>query len=182
MKALIIMFHRQKDQPLYQNKNKERDFLDALNACQKPIYYFVRRMVNNHEDAHDICQNTFALAWEKWDQFKGQSKVSTWLHTIAYREALKHIDKQSKVTQLHQHRSQASHNFPFDGDEILLELNKALHQLPEKQKAVFILRYFEEKSYQEIAEITGTTEGALKASFHHASEKIKNIFLKKNSH
>lgn len=175
------MFRTQKDQLLFQKKNKEKDFLEALNACQKPIYYFVRRMVHHHEDAHDICQNTFALAWEKWEQFQGQSKVSTWLHTIAYREALKHIDKQSKLTQLHHHPSQVSQDFPFDGDEILLELNKALHLLPEKQKAVFILRYFEEKSYQEISEITGTSEGSLKASFHHASEKIKNIFLKKNS-
>ncbi len=170
-----------KDTPL-RAQQKEREFLMAVESCQQPIYYFVRRMVNHHEDAHDICQNTFVIAWEKWEQFKGQSKISTWLHTIAYREALKHMDKQSKITQLHHHPSQASQDFPFDGDEILLELNKALHQLPEKQKAVFILRYFEEKSYQEIAEITGTSEGALKASFHHASEKIKTIFLKKNTH
>ena len=74
-----------------------------------------------------------------------------------------------------------SNDFPFDGDEILKELNIAMNALPEKQKAVFILRYFEEKTYQEIAAITGTTEGALKASYHHAAEKIKVVFQKRNT-
>lgn len=160
---------------------KERAFLDAVDACQKPIYYFVRRMVNNHEDANDICQNTFVIAWEKWDQFKGQSKISTWLHTIAYREALRNIERQSKTTNLVNHHTQTSNDFPFDGDEILMALEAALHRLPEKQKAVFILRYFEEKSYEEIAAITDTSVGALKASYHHAAEKIKVIFQKRST-
>lgn len=160
---------------------KERAFLDAVDACKKPIYYFVRRMVNNHEEANDICQNTFVIAWEKWDQFKGQSKISTWLHTIAYREALRSIERQSKTTNLANHHSQTSNDFPFDGDEILVALESALHGLPEKQKAVFILRYFEEKSYEEIAAITDTSVGALKASYHHAAEKIKVIFQKRST-
>lgn len=153
----------------------------AVESCQKPIYYFVRRMVNNHEDAHDICQNTFVIAWEKWEQFKGQSKISTWLHTIAYREALRTIERQIKTTSLSQNPIKTSNDFPFDGDEILMELNMAMNALPEKQKAVFILRYFEEKTYQEIAAITGTSEGALKASYHHAAEKIKVVFQKRNT-
>jgi RNA polymerase sigma-70 factor (ECF subfamily) len=136
---------------------KERAFLDAVDACQKPIYYFVRRMVTNHEEANDICQNTFVIAWEKWDQFKGLSKISTWLHTIAYREALRSIERQLKTSSLLDQHAQNSNDFPFDGDEILKELNIAMNALPEKQKAVFILRYFEEKTYQEIAAITGTT-------------------------
>lgn len=160
---------------------KERAFLDAVDACKKPIYYFVRRMVNNHEDANDICQNTFVIAWEKWDQFKGKSKISTWLHTIAYREALKSLERQSKTTNLANHHSQTSNDFPFDGDEILVALEATLHSLPEKQKAVFILRYFEEKSYEEIAAITDTSVGALKASYHHAAEKIKVIFQKRST-
>jgi RNA polymerase sigma-70 factor (ECF subfamily) len=162
-------------------KDKEREFLMAVESCQKPIYYFVRRMVNNHEDAHDICQNTFVIAWEKWEQFKGQSKISTWLHTIAYREALRTLERQIKTTSLSQNSSNKSNDFPFDGDEILMELNMAMNALPEKQKAVFILRYFEEKTYQEIAAITGTSEGALKASYHHAAEKIKVVFQKRNT-
>ena len=162
-------------------KDKEREFLMAVESCQKPIYYFVRRMVNNHEDAHDICQNTFVMAWEKWEQFKGQSKISTWLHTIAYREALRTIERQIKTTSLSQNPIKTSNDFPFDGDEILMELNMAMNALPEKQKAVFILRYFEEKTYQEIAAITGTSEGALKASYHHAAEKIKVVFQKRNT-
>ncbi len=162
-------------------KDKEREFLMAVESCQKPIYYFVRRMVNNHEDAHDICQNTFVIAWEKWEQFKGQSKISTWLHTIAYREALRTIERQIKTTSLSQNPIKTSNDFPFDGDEILMELNMAMNALPEKQKAVFILRYFEEKTYQEIAAITGTSEGALKASYHHAAEKIKVVFQKRNT-
>ena len=162
-------------------KDKEREFLMAVESCQKPIYYFVRRMVNNHEDAHDICQNTFVIAWEKWEQFKGQSKISTWLHTIAYREALRTIERQIKTTSLSQNPIKTSNDFPFDGDEILMELNMAMNALPEKQKAVFILRYFEEKTYQEIAAITGTSEGALNASYHHAAEKIKVVFQKRNT-
>lgn len=162
-------------------KDKEREFLMAVESCQKPIYYFVRRMVNNHEDAHDICQNTFVIAWEKWEQFKGQSKISTWLHTIAYREALRTIERQIKTTSLSQNPIKTSNDFPFDGDEILIELNMAMNALPEKQKAVFILRYFEERTYQEIAAITGTSEGALKASYHHAAEKIKVVFQKRNT-
>ena len=169
-----------KDTPL-RAQQKEREFLMAVESCQKPIYYFVRRMVNSHEDAHDICQNTFAIAWEKWDQFKGQSKISTWLHTIAYREALRIIERQLKTFSLNDQHAKTSNDFPFDGDEILKELNIAMNALPEKQKAVFILRYFEEKTYQEIAAITGTTEGALKASYHHAAEKIKVVFQKKNT-
>jgi RNA polymerase sigma-70 factor (ECF subfamily) len=160
---------------------KERAYLDAVDTCQKPIYYFVRRMVNNHEDANDICQNTFIIACEKWDQFKGQSKISTWLHTIAYREALRIIERQSKTSNLVNHHTQTSDDFPFDGDEILMALEAALHELPEKQKAVFILRYFEEKSYEEIATITETSVGALKASYHHAAEKIKVIFQKRST-
>ena len=160
---------------------KEQQFREMIEQCQKPIYYFVRRMVNNHEDANDICQNTFVIAWEKWDQFKGKSKISTWLHTIAYREALKSLERQSKTTNLANHHSQTSNDFPFDGDEILVALEATLHILPEKQKAVFILRYFEEKSYEEIAAITDTSVGALKASYHHAAEKIKVIFQKRST-
>lgn len=162
-------------------EQKEREFLMAVESCQKSIYYFVRRMVSSHEDAHDICQNTFTTAWEKWDQFKGQSKISTWLHTIAYREALRSIERQQKTSSLQDQHANTSNDFPFDGDEILKELNIAMNALPEKQKAVFILRYFEEKTYQEIAAITGTTEGALKASYHHAAEKIKVVFQKRNT-
>ncbi len=169
-----------KSTPLFTNK-KEREFLMAVDNCQKPIYYFVRRMVNNHEDAHDICQNTFAIAWEKWDQFKGKSKISTWLHTIAYREALRSIERQQKTCSLNDQYAKSSNDFPFDGDEIIKELKNTMNALPEKQKAVFILRYFEEKTYQEIAAITGTTEGALKASYHHAVEKIKVVFQKRNT-
>jgi RNA polymerase sigma-70 factor (ECF subfamily) len=161
--------------------NKEQQFREMIEQCQKPIYYFVRRMVKYQEDAHDVSQNTFVIAWEKWDQFKGQSKRSTWLHTIAYREALKCIERNSKQTDMKHLSKMESQDFPFDGDEILQALESALHSLPEKQKAVFILRYFEEKSYEEIAAITDTSVGALKANYHHAAEKIKSIFQKRNT-
>jgi RNA polymerase sigma-70 factor (ECF subfamily) len=168
----------------FSNENalsKEQQFREAIEQFQKPIYYFIRRMLNNHEDAHDVSQNTFVIAWEKWDQFRGQSKRSTWLHTIAYREALKCIERKSKNVSSNSLPEMASEDFPFDGDEILIALEAAMQSLPEKQKAVFILRYFEEKTYEEIAAITDTSVGALKANYHHAAEKIKTIFKKRNT-
>ena len=150
-----------------------------LSAYQKPIYYFVRRMVLDHDDANDLTQNTFIKAWKALEGFRGDAKVSTWLHTIAYHEAIHFIGSKHRVgrvpmdqisTQLNQ--TLASDDL-YSGDEIQRKLQVAIALLPEKQKAVFIMKYFEEMKYEEMSEITGTSVGALKASYHHAVQKIE---------
>lgn len=150
-----------------------------LKQFQKPIYYYVRRMVLDHDDADDITQNTFIKAWKGLANFRGESKISTWLHRIAYNESISFINSSKRIgkveignveSELTPHLQQ---DVMYSGDEIQMKLQTALATLPEKQKAVFIMKYYEEKKYDEISEITGTSVGALKASFHHAVTKIE---------
>ncbi len=150
-----------------------------LKAYQKPIYYFVRRMVLNHDDADDLTQNTFIKAWKALEGFRGDSKVSTWLHTIAYHEAIHFISSKHQVGRVpldqvqHQLHQTLANDDLYSGDEIQRKLQVAIATLPEKQKAVFIMKYFEEMKYEEMSAITGTSVGALKASYHHAVQKIE---------
>jgi RNA polymerase sigma factor (sigma-70 family) len=150
-----------------------------IQSYQKPIYYYIRRMVLDHDDADDLTQNTFISAWKALAQFRFESKLSTWLHTIAYRESIKLLEQRKKICRipLENLPTQLSHHLQEDplysGDYIQAQLQVAIAQLPEKQKAVFILKYYEEKKYEEIAAITGTSVGALKASYHHAVQKIE---------
>ncbi len=165
---------------ILEKKDTEKAFHLMLQAYQKPIYYYIRRMVLAHEDADDICQITFIKAWKNLDRFRGESKVSTWLHRIAYNETMTFLSKSKKTNHLDMDEakfgiSNSLQGDPlFTGEEIHVLLHTALATLPEKQKAVFIMRYFEEKPYEEIAVITGTSQGALKASYHHAVNKIES--------
>lgn len=165
---------------------KKKVFEQLLNDYQKPIYYYVRRMVLDHDDADDVTQNCFIKAWKALEQFRGEAKLSTWLYRIAYNESLSFIEKRKRLAgvsldELAEHLpSVLQKDALFDGDEIELKLQTALSTLPEKQKAVFIMKYFEEKKYEEIAQITGTSVGALKASFHIAVTKIEN-YIKVNN-
>jgi RNA polymerase sigma-70 factor (ECF subfamily) len=156
----------------------QREFLfrSIVSTYQKPVYYFVRRMVKTHESADDVIQETFIKVWNKLDQFEGQSKLSTWIHTIAYRESLNHLERESKQMRIIRDmpaRNAQEHGSVLDGDAVVHVLNNAVQGLPEKQKAVFILKYYENKKYEEIAAITGTSVGALKATYHHAVQKIE---------
>ena len=164
---------------LNQPESKTKAFETILNANQKKVYYFIRRMVLDHDDADDITQNTFIKAWRGLDKFRGESKISTWLFRIAYNESITFLNQKKKIVGVS--IEDAENVLPgvlmadvlFTGDEIHARLHAAVAALPEKQKAVFIMKYFEEKKYEEIAEITGTSVGALKASFHHAVSKIE---------
>lgn len=164
-------------------KQREEAFGLMLSAYQKPIYYYIRRMVLDHDDADDITQTTFVRAWKALGQFRFESKIGTWLHTIAYRESIQHLEQKKKICRIpieyagQQLAEHLSHDPLYDGDAIQAKLQAAMATLPEKQKAVFIMKYYEEKKYEEIAEITGTSVGALKASYHHAVRKIEE-FLK----
>ncbi len=162
-----------------QPEGRERAFRNLLEQFQKPIYYYIRRMVLEHEDADDITQNTFIKAWKALSSFRGESKISTWLHKIAYHESINFLNTQKRLGKVSLDQVDQSlgkslqDDVLYGGDEIQMKLQTAVAALPEKQKAVFIMKYYEEKKYEEIAEITGTSVGALKASFHHAVQKIE---------
>jgi RNA polymerase sigma factor (sigma-70 family) len=161
-----------------------KSFSLLIDTYQKPIYYFVRKMVLEHEDADDVTQNTFIKAWKAFADFRGDSKIGTWLYRIAYNESITFINREKRLgkVRLEDVESQLSKSLEADafyqGEEIQRKLETALALLPEKQKAVFIMKYYEEKKYEEIAEITGTSVGALKASFHLAVKKIEDYLIK----
>jgi RNA polymerase sigma-70 factor (ECF subfamily) len=147
---------------------------------QRKVYMVVRKMVIVHEDADDITQDVFVKIWHSLDEFKGQSALFTWLYRIAVNEALAHLRRKRTrfflpihdvEGELMQHLSAPSAY--LDGDEAALKLQKALLTLPEKQRLVFNLKYFDDLTYEQMAEITNTSVGALKASYHHAVKKIE---------
>ena len=150
------------------------------------LYWQIRRMVLNHDDANDILQNTFLRAWDNITYFRGEAKLSTWLYRIAFNECLIFLNKQKATTHASIDGTEAplidrlEDNADFDGDEIQRLFQKALLTLPEKQRMVFNLKYFQEMKYNEISEVLGTSIGALKASYHHAIKKIRE-YLKDNS-
>ena len=157
-------------------------FEQIMNCYQNRIYHFVRRMILQPDDALDVTQNTFLLAWEKLHQFNGKSQFSTWLHQIAYHEALQWIKKQKRIDNYTLNSPglpQFSH-LMVDEQHILQWLYEAIELLPPKQRAVFVLKYFDEKKFEEIHLITGTSVGALKASYHIAVQKVEEFLIKKN--
>lgn len=159
---------------------REKAFEMIVNQYSESLYWTIRRIVTYHDDADDVLQNTFIKAWTSISSFRGESKLSTWLNKIAYRESLTFLEKQRQSISLDYTEGGIANTLEgdpyFDGDETQKMLEEALNTLPAKQKAVFTMKYFEEKKYEEIAEITGTSVGALKASFHIAVEKITNFF------
>lgn len=167
---------------LRQPETQERAFMELVRTYQKMLYYHIRRMVVSHEDTDDILQNTFVLAWRNMDKFRGDSSLKTWLYRIATNETLTFIQKQKKQQQtsveaLHDNLQHAQQNRDLDGEEIQQRLDKAISLLPEKQKLVFNLRYFDELSFKEISNILNISEGGLKANYHHAAKKIEYFLL-----
>ena len=163
--------------------SRDMGFRQLIQTYQKKVYHVIRRMVILHEDADDLTQNTFIKAFHHIDKFQGQSSLFTWLYRIATNETLSFLEKKKKrfffsmddyKEKLESYLSQPGQ---MDGDEIQLKLQKAMLTLPEKQRLVFQLKNQEDLSYDQIAEITGTSVGALKASFHHASKKIEQSLL-----
>ena len=156
-------------------------FRTLVEIYQERIYWHVRKIVIVHEDADDVVQNVFVKIFKNIENFQGDSKLFTWIYRIATNESLSHLQKQKK--HKNQTELDASINYMehlssdeyFDGDDITKQLILAIGQLPEKQRLVFQLRYFEDLTYKDISEILDTSEGALKASFHHATNKIKEI-------
>ena len=148
-------------------------FATVVRLYSKQIYWQIRRMVYVHEDADDLVQNTFIKAWEAIGGFRGEAKVSTWLYRIATYEALNFIKKRrSEEKQRVDAGSDEEAGYLLGRLEAELRFQKALLSLPPKQQLVFRLRYYDEMPYEEMAALTGTSEGALKASYHLAMKKV----------
>lgn len=162
-------------------KNKEtqtKAFEVLVNTYKERLYWHVRRIVLNHADADDVLQNTFIKVYRNIEGFKGDSKLFSWMYRIATNESLSFLKQKSKKLGLNDGEYQnrlvqdLEADVYFEGDIIQLKLQKAIATLPEKQKLVFNMKYFEELKYEEISEILDTSVGGLKASYHLAVKKI----------
>ena len=145
------------------------------------LYWQIRKMVLSHDDANDVLQNTFIKAWINIDMFRGDAKLSTWLYKIAINESITFLNRQRSMNNISIDDtdifliSKLEGDEYFDGDEAQIKLQKAILTLPEKQRLVFNMRYYNEMPYDEMSEALGTSVGALKASYHHAVKKIEEI-------
>ncbi|KAA3632317.1 MAG: RNA polymerase sigma factor [Bacteroidetes bacterium] len=163
----------------------ERGFRMLMEKYQERLYWHIRRMVVTHEDANDVLQNCLVKVFRGISRFQGKSSLYTWLYRIATNEAITFLKKQKKhsAASFHDEANTLENQLVadpfFDEDEIQLKLRKALDELPEKQRIVFNMRYYDEMSYNDMSEVLGTSVGALKASYHHAAKKIEH-YLKNN--
>ncbi len=158
---------------------KEQAFTRIMKKYQEPLYWHVRCIVISHEDADDVIQNTFLKVWNNLKSFQGDSRLFTWLYRIATNEALTYLKKQRRNNLLPwgDYEQYLEKNLEsdvyFSGDTIAKKLQKAIIKLPEKQRLVFNMRYYEDMKYEDMTKVLGTSVGALKASYHHAVKKIK---------
>ncbi len=150
-----------------------------VNTYKERLYWHVRRIVLNHDDADDVLQNTFIKVFRSIEGFKGESKLYSWMYRIATNEALTFLKQKSRKAGISNEELQEvlvenlQSDVYFEGDEIQLKLQKALATLPEKQKLVFNMKYFQEMKYEEISEVLETSVGGLKASYHLAVKKLE---------
>lgn len=153
-------------------------FEALVEAYSEPLYWQIRKLVISHDETDDLLQNVFLKAWKNIHNFRGEAKLSTWLHKIAINESLNflHQERQKREITDDSQDEYLLKNLEadtyFDGDALQLALQKAIASLPEKQRLVFNMRYYDEMKYDEISELLGTSVGALKASYHHAVKKI----------
>ena len=157
-------------------------FNEVVRLYSEPLYRQIRRLVEAHDDAADILQNTFLKAWSSIENYRGDAKLSTWLYKIAINESITHLARERKRLNLSLD-DEESHlvglieaDENIDGDKLALELRKAIASLPEKQRIVFNMKYYDEMKYEQMSEILGTSVGALKASYHLAVKKIEKHF------
>lgn len=163
---------------LKDEKTAHKAFETIVDVYSEPLYWQIRKLVVNHDEADDLLQNVFLKAWKNIHNFRGEAKLSTWLHKIAINESLNFVQHERQKREITDDSGDEfllnnieSDSF-FDGDDLQLALQKAIDSLPEKQRLVFNMRYYDEMKYDEISEILGTSVGALKASYHHAVKKI----------
>jgi RNA polymerase sigma-70 factor (ECF subfamily) len=164
-----------------QPDTREKAFTGIIKKYQEKLYWHIRRMVIDHDDANDVVQNMFIKVWNALDNFREDSQLYTWLYRIATNESLTFIEQQKKraSVSLSDVESGLSNKIiadkHFDGSKIEWKLQLAIQQLPEKQRLVFNLRYYDEMPYEEMSRVLETSEGALKASYHHAAKKIEDF-------
>jgi RNA polymerase sigma-70 factor (ECF subfamily) len=164
-------------------KTKEAAFTAIIKKYQEKLYWHIRRMVVDHDDANDVLQNVFIRVWNGLENFKEESQLYTWLYRIATNECLTFIEQQKKrsAVSLSDVESGLSNKIKadkhFDPNKLEWKLQLAIQKLPEKQRLVFTLRYYDELPYEEMSRILDTSEGALKASYHHAVKKIEDYII-----
>lgn len=163
--------------------NKEAAFTLIIKKYQEKLYWHIRRMVVDHEDTNDVLQNVFIKVWKNLDHFREDSQLYTWLYRIGVNESLTFLDQQKKKRAISINddegiminKIQADKH--FDANKLEWKLQIAIQKLPEKQRVVFNLRYYDEMPYEKMSKILETSEGALKASYHHAVKKIEDYIL-----
>jgi RNA polymerase sigma factor (sigma-70 family) len=162
----------------------DKGFRLLLQKYQERLYWHIRRMVVEHEDANDVLQNTCIKVYKGIKKFNGDARLYTWLYRIASNEAITFLKKRqrTKSSSIHDEENNLENQLQadvyFEGDEIQRKLQLAIDTLPEKQKLVFNMRYYDAMSYKAISEVLGTSVGALKASYHHAAKKIEAFLIK----
>lgn len=162
-----------------QNPKKAHAAFDTLmRTYGEQMYWQIRKMVVSHDDANDLLQNAFVKAWKNISNFRGDARLSTWLHKIAVNESINFINKEKQRRNLESDDTDGyllntlEADEYFDGNELQKQLQEAILRLPQKQRLVFNMRYFDEMKYEDISDVLGTSVGALKASYHHAVKKI----------
>ena len=162
---------------------KELAFTGIIKKYQEKLYWHVRRMVVDHEDTNDVLQNTFIKVWKGLENFREDSQLYTWLYRIGTNEVLTFLagQKKRRATSLSDDENNLSNQIKsdpgFDAAKLEWKLQLGIQSLPEKQRAVFTLRYYDEMPYQQMSKVLDTSEGALKASYHHAAKKIEEFIL-----
>jgi len=161
-------------------ETRDRGFEHLVQKYQEKVYWSIRKMVIDHDDANDVVQDAFVKVWKNLEKFRADSQLYTWIYRIATNECLNFLKKKKRRSlvpwndvenDLLNKVDQSSYQ---DGNEIEKKLQKAILSLPDKQRLVFNLKYYDEMKYEQIADVTGTSVGALKASYHHAVKKIEN--------
>jgi len=165
------------------DESKNYSFNLIVRKYQERLYWHIRKMVGSHEDADDVMQNTFLKVWKGLESFREDSQLYTWLYRVATNEALTFL-KKKKTRYFISTDDDESHvqnklesDVYFEGDELEKKLHKALAKLPDKQKLVFNMKYFDNIKYEDMSEILDTSVGALKASYHHAVKKLEKYLL-----
>jgi len=164
-------------------ETKERAFTAIIRKYQEKLYWHIRRMVVEHEDANDVLQNVFIRVWNGLENFREDSQLYTWLYRIATNECLSYLEQQKRKSALPLDETESGLSNKivadkyFDPNKLEWKLQLAIQQLPDKQRVVFTLRYYDEMPYEEMSRVLDTSEGALKASYHHAVKKIEDYIL-----
>ncbi len=175
---------------LFHSGAREKAFTLLVEKYQQRVYYHIRRMVKVHDDTDDVMQNTFMKVWRGLENFRNEAQLFTWIYRIATNETITFLNTRNRKatvsfdgTDTDDDEGYAPSNYikgeshQVDADDIQARLQRAIDSLPEKQKMVFNLRYYDEMPYEQMSEVLDTSVGALKASYHHAAQKIEKVLL-----